>query len=452
MPEAGQYGKLIVKAAEAMKRRNYEYAFELYLQVLKLDPDNEDAAKGIRSLTTQRGRELNISPKKGFFKGFGSFLKSAVKDIAKKYDEEIIECEKFLWNAPFNVRMMMRLANAAFAAGYLQRALANYRTVLEIDAKNLEAIKAVGRIYMKLGDLQQAARYFDTALRLAPHDGEAARARKDIAAATTVGRIEKAGSSYRDKLKDKKEAEKLEVSQHILRTEEDVRKAIALKQDEIQSKPNEPRLHRELGDLYARLNDFRNAEACYKKALELDPADYFSKERLGDLQIKRWDWRIKQLMDDYREGPTEEKKKAIADAKRQKLEFCVEEWRRRVQQHPTDTKLRFELGRFLYQTGNIDDAITELQKSASDPRFAVQAHFTVGVAFRKKGLYDLAIKEFLKAREPLRLMNEQNKEITYELGKTFELTGETEKARQEYQKILEVDYKYKDVARRIGAL
>jgi len=328
----------------------------------------------------------------------------------------------------------------------MQRALANYKAVLEIDAKNLEAMKAVGRIYMKLGDLQQAARYFDAALRIAPHDGEAARARKDIAAATTVGRIERAGSSYRDKLKDKKEAEKLEVSQHILRTEEDVRKAIALKQEEIEGKPNEPRLHRELGDLYARLNDFRNAEACYNKA------DYFSKERLGDLQIKRWDWKIRQLMDAYREGPTEEKKKAIADAQRQKLEFCVEEWRRRVQQHPTDTKLRFELGRFLYQAGNIDDAITELQRSASDPRFTVQAHFTVGVAFRKKGLYDLAIKEFLKAREPLRLMNEQNKEITYELGRTFELTGDVEKARQEYQKILEVDYKYKDVARRIGAL
>jgi len=452
MPDAGQYGKLLVKALEATKRRNYEYAFELYMQVLKLDPDNEEASKQIRALTSQRGKELNISPKGGFFKGIGSRVMSTLKGMTKKYDEEIIECEKYLWNSPFNVGMLMRLGNAAFAAGYLQRALANYKAVLETDAKNLEAIKAIGKIYMKLGDLQQAARYFDVALRIAPHDGEAARFRKDIAASATVGKIEQAGSSYRDKLKDKKEAEKLEIEAHLLRSEDDVRKALSIKQEEVNANPNDPRLHRELGDLYLRLEDFRNAETCYKKALELDPADYFAREKLGDLQVKRWDYRIKQLMDAYREGPTEEKKQAIEEAKMQKLKFCVEEWQQRVTQHPTDTKLRFEFGNFLYQVGNLDDAITELQKAASDPRFAVQARSTVAIAFRKKGLYDLAIKEFLKAREPLRMMNDQNKEITYELARTYELLGDNEKAKQEYQKIIEADYKFKDVAQRINAL
>ncbi|MCX7702794.1 MAG: tetratricopeptide repeat protein [Planctomycetota bacterium] len=452
MPDAGQYSKLLVKALEAMKRRNYEYAFELYLQVLKLDPDNEEAARQIRQLTSQRGKEMNISPKGGFFKGIGSLIKSKMKDMAKKYDEEIIECEKYLYNSPFNVGMLMRLGNAAYAAGYLQRALANFKSALEVDSKNIEAIKAVGKIYMKLGDLQQAARYFDVALKIAPHDGEAARLRKDVAAATTVGKIEQAGSSYRDKLKDKKEAEKLEVEAHLLRSEEDVRKALSIKQEEVNANPNEPRLHRELGDLYLRLEDFRSAEACYKKALELDPADYFAREKLGDLQVKRWDYRIKQLMDAYREGPTEEKKQAIEEAKAQKLKFCVEEWQQRVAQHPTDTKLRFELGNFLYQTGALDDAITELQKAASDPRFTIPARFTVAIAFRKKGLYDLAIKEFFKAREPLRMMNDQNKEITYELARTYELVGDTEKAKAEYQKIIEVDYKFKDVAQRINAL
>lgn len=449
--QAGQFDKMLLKASEAMKRRNYEYAFELYLQILKMDPDNEEAAKAIRELTKRRGQEEGLG-KGRRLRGLTSLFKAKFKGIAKKYDEQIVECERYLWNAPFDAKRMMELANAAFAAGYLHRALANYKAALEIDPKNVDALKACGRVHMKLGELQQAARYYDAVLRLNPHDSEAARARKDIAAATTVGKIEKMGTSYRDKIADKKQAEKLEMEQHILRTEEDVRRAIALKMEDIDANPNDPRLYREVGDLYLRINDFNSAEAFYKKALEVDPTDLFAQEKLGDLQLKRFDYKIRQLMDAYREGPTEEKRRAIEEAKRKKLMFCIEEWTRRVKQHPTDTRLRFELGRFLYQGGQLDEAIAQLQRAQSDPRYKVDSHFIVGMAFRKKGLYDLAVKEFLKAREPLRVMNDKNKEITYELARTYELLGQNDKAREEYQKIIEVDYKFKDVAQRLGAL
>ena len=449
--QAGQFDKMLLKASEAMKRRNYEYAFELYMQVLKMDPDNEEAARAIRELTKRRGQEEGLG-KGGRLRGLTSLFKAKFKGIAKKYDEQIVECERYLWNSPFDVKRIMELANAAHAAGYMHRALANYKAVLELDPKNIEALKACGRIYMKLGELQQAARYYDAALRLNPHDGEAARARKDIAAATTVGRIEKMGTSYRDKIADKKQAEKLELEQHILRTEEDVRRAIQLKMEDIKANPKDPRPYREVGDLYLRINDFNSAETYYKKALEVDPTDFFAQEKLAEVQLKRFDYRIRQLMDAYREGPTEEKRKAIEQAKWEKLQFCIEEWTRRVQQHPTDTKLRFELGKFLYQGGQMDEAIAQLQRAQSDPRYKVDAHYLVGMAFRKKGLYDLAVKEFLKAREPLRVMNDKNKEITYELARTYELLGKTDLAREEYQKIIEVDYKFKDVAQRLGAL
>ena len=450
--QAGQFDKLLMKASEALKRRNYEYAFDLYLQILKLDPDNEEAARQMRALTAQRGREEGLTGRKGLFKSLGSMFKSKIKGLTKKYEEQMIECERILWNSPFNVKAMMSLAGAAVAAGYLQRAKANYRAVLEVDAKNVEAMKALGRIYMKLEDMQTAARYWDTVLKLTPHDGEAARARKDIAAATTVGRIEKMGTSFRDKLADKKAAEKLEAEQHILRTREDVEEAIARKMEEIEEKPDDSKLYREVGDLYLKVNDFSNAEAFYRKAVEVDSADYFAQEKLGEVQLKRWDYKIKSLMDAYREGPTEDKRRAIEEAKAQKLQFCMDEWTRRVQQHPTDTRLRYELGKYLYQGGRLDDAIQQLQRAQGDPRYAVDAHYLVGVAFRKKGLYDLAVKELLKAREPLRVMNEQKKEITYELARTFELLDESEKAKNAYQQIIEVDFKYKDVAKRLGAL
>ena len=56
-----QYEKLVEKAREAAKRRNYDYAIDLYMQVLKLNPDHGDAAKELRKVTVRKGQEEGVS-------------------------------------------------------------------------------------------------------------------------------------------------------------------------------------------------------------------------------------------------------------------------------------------------------------------------------------------------------------------------------------------------------
>jgi Flp pilus assembly protein TadD len=151
-------------------------------------------------------------------------------------------------------------------------------------------------------------------------------------------------------------------------------------------------------------------------------------------------------------APTPENKAKVDKVRVEKLKFSVEEWGRRVQEHPTDTELRFKYGRFLYQAGMDDDAIANLQKTVHDPKVASQAHQLLGLAFRKKGMYELGVKELLKAREGLNVMNETNKSITYELARTYELLEKKAEAKMEYQKIAEADFSYKDVAKRLSAI
>jgi tetratricopeptide (TPR) repeat protein len=452
MAEASHFDKLIEKAQEAAKRRNYDFAIDLYMQVLKASPDHEEAARQLRAVTIRKGQEEGISPRAGLFKGFSSRVMSGLKKLTKNYEEEIVEREKFLRSAPFNVKMMVRLGNAALMAGYLQRALVNFEMAAEIEKKNTEALKALGRIYKQLGDMRKAALYYEKVLAVDPHDGEAARVRKDIAATTTLTKMESSGNSYRDKLRSAGEAAKLEIEGHIVRSKEDALKAIEVKRKEIEQKPNDPRFYRELGDLYLKVDDFTQAESSYKKALEVDPADFHAKDKLGDFKMRKLDYKIQQLATAYREGPTEEKKRALDAARKEKLDFQIEEYQRRAQEHPTDTEIRFKLGKLLHQAGEDDRAISELQKTIHDPKNATEAHHIIGLAFRKKGMYELAAKEFLKGRENLALMNDVNKEITYELAKTFELMGKRADARAEYQRIAEADYGFKDVAQRLAQL
>jgi len=301
-----------------------------------------------------------------------------------------------------------------------------------------------------LGDMKKAAFYYEKTLSINPHDGEAARARKDIAATTTLTKIESMGESYRDRLRSAGEAAKLEIEGHILRTKEDALKAIELKKAEIQQKPGDSKLYRDLGDLYLKADDIAQAEVSYKKALEVNPTDFHTKDKLGDLQMRKLDYKIQQLATAYREGPTENKKRALDAARKEKFLFQIQEYERRTQEHPTDTELRFRLGKFLFLAGEDDRAIGELQKTVHDPKNATEAHHLIGLTFKKKGMYELAVKEFFKARERLTVMNDANKEITYDLARTFELMNKIAEAKTEYHKIAEVDYSYKDVAQRLA--
>ena len=450
--QSQQYEKLVDKAREAAKHRNYDYAIDLYMQVLKLNPDHADAAHEIRQVTVRKGQMEGLSPKKGFFKGMGSFGKSMFKGLTKHYDQQIEECEKYLRNAPFSVRMLMTLGDAAAKAGYSHRAIANFEQALQLDPKKVEALKALGRLNKLLEDYKKAANYYSRALQLVPNDVEASRAVKDIAAATTADKIGSLGKSYRDKIRDAGKAATLEQEGHLLRTDKDVKGAINRKLDDIEQNPAEPKLYRDLGDLYLKIKDYDNAENSYRKALEINPSDFFANEKLGDLQLGRFDQQLTAASNAYRLAPTAENKAKVDHLRTAKLDFSIEEWGRRVQEHPTDAELRFRYGKFLFQGGRDDEAIGNLQKTVHDPKVAGEAHHLLGLAFRKKGMYDLSVKELLKAREGLNVMNETNKSITYDMALTLELLNKKAEAQVEYQKIAEADFSYKDVAKRLSAL
>ena len=132
--------------------------------------------------------------------------------------------------------------------------------------------------------------------------------------------------------------------------------------------------------------------------------------------------------------------------------FEIREYRSRAEAHPTEPGLRFQLGKVLFEAGQIDQAIPELQKAKGDPRKKIDAGYYLGQCYIKKKILKLALKELDSSREELFEMEGLKKDITYLIARIWEGAGKKEKAIGEYTLIVEADFNYKDATDRLNKL
>jgi len=449
--------KLYDRAAEAVKKRNYDYAIELFLQELVLDPDNVDARRALRAAELKKFQEAGIPPEggaKAMLQGLGTVVAAYIHKLTKNHEKLMLDCEQFLKRAPRNARFLALLGDAALAAGHPDAAIVAYEDLREADRESAHALRGLARLYKEKGDLGRALAYYEQLKKQFPADPEAAKAVRDLAAAGATKKVEeaKAGGegSYRDMLKDKDKAAELEASAHRVRTESDADAAIRRLQEQLEKSPKDAKLMRQLGDLYLKKKDYEEAESWYEKSLEVK-RDPIVADALGDLRIKRFDDEIETLAEAAKKGEPNAKAK-LKDAKDRRNSFCIEEYQRRVAERPTELGFRFQLGQFLYKADRYDEAIAELQKAVADPRRGTQARLLLGKCFAAKGLFEQAVKQLEKARETASGMDEIGKEVTYNLGLIYERSGQKDKAQAEFEKIIEVDINYKDAMKRMEAL
>jgi tetratricopeptide (TPR) repeat protein len=100
-----------------------------------------------------------------------------------KYEEAAQHLERAAANEPGNVQAHLYLANV-YAQQYIpgrdeesnpqqgNAAIREYRRVLELDAKNMEAVKGLGQMYFQMKELDQAAEVYRGALGMDAKDAE----------------------------------------------------------------------------------------------------------------------------------------------------------------------------------------------------------------------------------------------------------------------------------------
>ena len=445
---------LLNKANEAAQRENFDYAIALYSQVLEKEPGFFEGRKALREMQLRKAGGGG-----GFFKkmlsGASSSPLVAKGQIALRTNpaSALVIAEQILNTDP-NSSAGHRLVVEAAQALELPRTGTMSLEILVKNSpkdKNL-AIEFANSLSTSGGDTRQGERILAELLRSSPNDGELSQALKNLSARKTLDEggyaaLEGGKGSYRDILKDKKEAVSLEQEKRVVKTEDTAEKLIGEYEARLQTEPNNLKLVRSLAELYAEKRQFDKSMELYDRLKNSEMGNDPSLERaMAKTIVRRFDHQLEQL-DPAAPDFAEQKEKIAAE----KLNYQITECQQRVEKYPTDLAIRFEMGVLYFQVGKITEAIQEFQKAQGNPHKRLSAMGYLAQCYAKRKMYDLAARTLQNAIKEKPVFDDEKKELVYNLGCVLDSMGKKEEAVEQYKLIYEMDIGYKDVAAKVDA-
>ncbi len=334
------------------------------------------------------------------------------------FEEAIKEYEKVVELDPTKQSLLNTLANLYIRKGEVNKAIEKYEQIISLDPENAATHRVLGDFYLKQGNKEKAISLYEKATELDPGNPTIHRLLGDIY--LEKGELDKGITAYE-------------------------------KQSELE--PDKPDIQEKLGDLYLQKENFEKAKEKYKKVLETNAGNENILKKLKEIDLKRFETIMRKCAEILKSQPDnsevkERMEKARQDALNLKIQDCLE----RIQESPKNLTLRLELGKLYKEQGEVDKALAEFQASVNEPQVRRQSLYMLGVCFQERNMLDIAIKQFQKALAVNPgIMDDEAKEIHYQLGQLYEKMGKKELALSEYKKIYEVDIVYKDVARKIEA-
>lgn len=430
---------LYKRADEAFQKHNYDYARDLFHQILLLDPDHAEARKALRVTLLKKFQELGATSRIKLIalKGQFELQIKATKDPAKRMDV----CQKYLNDDPTNSRVRTVLAETLLGQKHYNAAAVEAEMAFRDDPQNIAAAKILVAAYKETGKIREAQAVLQRLQGVAREDRDLERLQRDLAAQQTMEAGFKDAQSYQDVIKDKDAASKLEAQAHLIQTEEQFQAVIQGLVSEFSLNPADVRLPRKIGDLYfEKKKDYKTAQEWYKKAVQINPQDSVLRDKVDDCALRMYE----QQIDAAQKAADAAKVKELQAAH---LKFKIQSFERRVQDRPTDMGLRYELGRAYYQAGPsfVDKAISEFQQSVRDPKKKADSHLYLGMCFQRKKLYDMADKQYQMAEDGV-LSQDRKLAILYNRMVCNAEAGKPVEAVELGKKILEVDIAYKDVS------
>jgi tetratricopeptide (TPR) repeat protein len=432
------------KGFAAMERGNLDYAMDMFMAALSIEPRLLRVRKFLRAAQIKsRGKGNSFTHGLATAKGIGTLL-SAKSKLGKKPLEAVTAAEQLLRTDPLNMTFIQLLATAAVAAELPEVAVQALELAWEHNPGNADLVDQLGRCYLDVGETQKARDCFEKLVVLRPKDQKALKALKDSAALDTMksGGWNAAGS-YRDVMKDQKEATLLEQQGRSVKAGSGVEALIEDTLEKIQKDPDNVNYRRSLADLYARANRFDEALEVLEEALaKAGGSDPDVDRAMARIRTKVYDHQLAEFRKNGQDAEA-----AALEAERDSFVFANAE--ERVKKYPTELQFKYDLGVLQLARGEINDAIKLFQAAQKHPQVRTRALFYMGQCFFQKKQYDIAAEQYEKAVGDLTQMDDTKKDILYELGRAYEAMNQPEQAKAYYKEIYSADIGYKDVAHKI---
>jgi tetratricopeptide (TPR) repeat protein len=440
------------KGIAAIHRNNLDYAIAIFNQVLLKEPAFYECREALRAAQLKKA-----GGKGGFLKRFlgtasSSPLLARGQLALRNNPIEALEiAEQILNGDPNNAPAHRLLADAALAADLPRTAALSLELVFKLSPDRDVAIK-LGHALAQAGEVERAENILGELSATLPGDVEVSKALKNVSARRTLseGGYEALGGgegSYRDILKDKAEAVALEQEKREVKTDELIRRQLAENEARIAREPQNLRLLRSTAELHTQQKDFDKALEYYDRILRSAGATDPSLERaIAETRLRQFDHRISLL--DPR-APDQADQAARLKAERDAYE--LEECRQRLDKYPNDLQIRFDLGVLCFRAGKWNEAIQEFQKAQNNPHKRTPALGYLGKCFARRGMFDLAARQFQKAVAEKPVFDDEKKDLIYELGSALEKMGKAGDALEQFKLIYEVDNNYRDVGAKMDA-
>ncbi len=189
--------KFYQKGLAALKKKNYDYAIELFQEVLKTQQDFAPGQHNLWSAVREKNRthppstlEVVIKKIKTIILNLNFFVLAALN----KTEPAVAVLKKIILLNPDNIPSLNKLAIIFMRQSKNKNALFIWEEILLINKKNINALRHLSRLHFKNKDYQKAKATAKILSEAHPHDLEAENILKDIAA---LGAIEEGFDNIR---------------------------------------------------------------------------------------------------------------------------------------------------------------------------------------------------------------------------------------------------------------
>ncbi len=434
----------------ALERGNLDYAIDMLTTCVELEPGLVRAWKFLRAAQVKKlmdkppsalTKAINSAAKAPAFLAATGMLKSG------KAKQAMMAVEKLLRQDPVNPKYAKLFGEAAAQCNLPEAAVLTLELARDHNPEDLAILNYLGAFYQKMGRTSSARECFERLCELCPNDADALKQLKDAMAIDSISsdgwqKAQDEGGSYRDILKSKDEAAQLEMEAKSQKSDADADTLIADLLQKIEDEPANTNFRRALANLYIKGKQFDEGIAALQEAIRLNPGDPELERAVSNAKAKQFESRIAELT----EAGDEE---GAAAVEHERLQFEFDDLQDRVERYPNDLALRYDWGKMLFDNDYINEAIQQFQLAQRNPKSKVRALYYLGLCFKSKKQYDLAMDQLKAASVEVLVMDGTKKDIIYEQGLICELMGDAAQAAEYYKEIYQSDIGYRDVAQKI---
>jgi len=442
-------GKTVADAGQ------YDYAIEMYLQGLAIDPDARAAHEGLR--------EISLKRKATGGKSLGMMECMKLNRPTRDDKANMLNAEKIMAYDPGNTDAMQKMLQNAHKGGY-------YDTVLWIgpilQRANYESKKPDYHKFVVLKDIYKSLECWDEAVEACKHaaqvrenDMELQAEYTKLAAMVTMtkGRYVEAGTEggFRKMLNNADAQDKQIEQGRDIQSNDFLSRQLQDAEEQFKADPVEGKMVK-LVDALEHTESLENENrACDLLQEWFEKTRQFRfRQRVGRIHIKQLERQSRAMRLELKSGKADARLAQDYEQFRlEQAEFELKEYSLWSEQYPTDMGFRYEMARRLFALKRFDEAIQYFQQAANDPKLKNEAGILLGRCFLESGFVDEAAEVLQGVISEYQLRGDKNwLEMYYWRARALEQKKEFDGAMKLLSQIAQVNFNYLDVQSRIKRL